>query len=378
MLAVSVFVEGAWSHLPFPRWAVLAVGMAAAAAWSVLLLSLHRRSTRTTRRFRLLGEVAAEVNRAVLLNEDEDKIFSTILDYAFRILDQANHGSVLTFNEEGYLVVAASRGFAQEYTRAFRIRFEDSWQFRQTQGNLTDALIVTPRTIAETDIRPDGWSWEHRTVISTPLFIGGRLYGLLNVDSHRRRSFGKEDLELLRWFRGQIEVCLLARDLYRTALADSRMDGLTKFLSRVTFDERVQSVVEHSQRYGTVFTLGMFDVDKLKTINDRFGHVAGDRVLVAVADAIRAAARKSDVLGRYGGDEFVALFHNTDAASMADRTNRVLAGLRAAPPVHEGQALPASFSFGFADFPADGGTFQDLVAAADKRLYGRKADSQNA
>jgi diguanylate cyclase (GGDEF)-like protein len=369
-VTAACFVLVAGGLTPF--WPATLAALTALAAWSAWLAIVHRRSERATRRYRLLGEVSAEVNRAVLLNEDEEKIFLTILDYALRILDYVNLGTVLKFDDSGSLVIAASRGFDEAYVRKFRVKLEDTWQYRQTGGQITDALIVTPQTILKAGHKFDDWTWEYRSVISTPLFIGGQLYGLLNVDSYRENTFREEDVEVMRWLRAQIEVCLLARDLYRTALAQSKIDGLTKFLSRSTFDERFLQTLEHADRYHEVFTLGMFDVDGLKKVNDRHGHFAGDQLLAAISDAIRQTARKSDVLGRYGGDEFVALFHNTDAQAMSERSAGLLEALAASPLPVRDQALTASFCFGFADYPADGRTFEELVAVADHRLYRMK------
>ena len=377
VVAGLAFLGEAWRLLSSPWMSLMALVLAAAELWSVAVVVVHGRTDRAAAKYRLLGELSAEVNRAVLLNQDETKIFSTILDYTLRFLPGATLGSVLTFDDDGYLAVAASRGFDEAYVRRFRIRFEDTWQYRQTGGRLTDALIITPETIRQAGTVVDNWSWRHRSVISAPLFVGGQLYGLLNVDSQEERGFRDEDLEVMRWFRAQIEVCLLARDLYRTALADSRVDGLTKFLSRSAFDERFQQTVDHCDRYGEVFTLGMFDVDGLKSVNDNFGHGAGDHLLKSVCEVLKQAARKSDLLGRYGGDEFVALFHSTDAQTMAERSARLVAQLRAHAPVFQGQILPASFSYGFADFPGDGKNFEDLVAVADQRLYQTKSRRPN-
>ena len=347
-------------------WAVV---LAALAVVEVpLLLGIHHRANRSSRKHRLLGQLAAEVNRAVLLNEDENQIFRKILDYAFLMLSEVNVGSVLAFDETGHLVIVASRGISDDYIKTFRIALEDTWQYRQTEGNIEEALIITPKTIHTVGYKFDDWTWKYRSVISAPLMVGGRLYGLLNVDSHSK-TFGPDDLEILKRFRDQIEVCLLARDLFRKSLARSRLDGLTQFLNRAAFDERCAEAIDLATRYGQKFTLGMFDVDGLKRVNDALGHQTGDLLLMSIADAIRRTARKSDLLGRYGGDEFVAVFHNTDARTMAERTEKTLAELRFHPPVCEGRSVPASFSFGFADFPADGKSFAELLAVADARLY---------
>jgi diguanylate cyclase (GGDEF)-like protein len=367
-----VLLEAARNLLAFP-WPVLAAVFAAVIEFGLVASAVALgKAERTASRYRLLGELSAEVNRAVLLNTDEAEVFSTILDYSFRILNSATLGSVLVL-DEGYLVVAASRGLEEDYARTFRIRLEDTWQHKQARGRLTDALIATAQTLREADALVDNWSRHHRSVISTPLFVEGRLYGLLNVDSLKARSFRHEDLEVMRWFRAQIEVCLLARELFSKALAESRVDGLTKFLSRSAFDERFQQTVEHCNRYGEVFTLGMFDVDGLKSVNDNFGHGAGDHLLRSVCEVLKQTARKTDLVGRYGGDEFVALYHNTDAQTMTERAAGLSEHLKSRPPEFHGQTIPASFSYGFADFPGDGKSFQDLVAVADHRLYQTKS-----
>lgn len=364
LLAVTVV---ACVGLPPPLFAGIAV--AAVLVLAGLLIVTYLFDVRRGWRYELMGEVSTEVNRAILWKENEGKVFATVLDYAFRILENTQLGSVLTMGDDGYLGMAASRGFDEAYVKAFRIRLEDTWQYRQTGGEFHDAIIVTPRMILKSGYKHDDWTWEYRSVLTAPLYIGNRLYGFLNLDSYHRKTFRPVDLEIMRWFRAQVEVCLMAREMYETALADSRVDGLTRFQSRTTFDETFAQTVDQAERYGEAFTLGMFDVDNLKTINDQWGHGAGDEVLKALADSLRRAARKSDVLGRYGGDEFVALFRNTDAPALVDRARHILEGLAANPPRFQGTPIPASFSYGFADFPAQGRTFQDLVAVADEQLY---------
>lgn len=331
------------------------------------------RLARTARKHRLLSELSAEVNRAILLNEEGDRIFTIILDYALRILEQAKLGSVLALDESGYMTIVAGRGFPVDYMENFRVRLEDTWQYRQSGGAMTGALIITPDTILRSGYKHDEWTWKYRSVLSAPLRVGDRLYGILNIDSHREKTFGPQDLEILRRFQAQIEVCLLARERYRTTLADSRIDGLTRFLNRAAFAERLAECLDHAERYGDDLTIGLFDVDGLKGVNDRWGHAAGDKLLKAVADALRSTARKSDVLGRWGGDEFVAVYHGTDSRAMAERTAGTLAELGASPVDLGDASARAAFCYGFAQYPAEGGTPEALIAAADRRMYAMKA-----
>lgn len=339
-----------------------------------LVARAHHGADRRARKNGLLGELASEVNRAILLNEDDEKIFSTVLDYAFSILEKVNLGSVLAFDEAGQVVIVASHGFSEDFVRGFRLRLEDTFQYRQSGGKISEAMIIDPEIIKGFADKLDSSDKVYRSIISAPLFVEGKLYGFLNVDSVRARRFGPEDLELLKKFAAQIEVCLLARQRYRSSLAESRVDGLTGFLSRSYFEELAEHSIQRASRYGQAFSLGMFDVDGLKTVNDGLGHPAGDLVLSAVAAAIRRTARKSDVTGRYGGDEFIAICFDADAKTMEERTARTLSELRASPVIFGDRELAASFSYGFANYPGDAGNLSGLIAAADARLYAMKAE----
>jgi diguanylate cyclase (GGDEF)-like protein len=341
-----------------------------------LSIRSKRAVDRANRRNRMLGDFAAEINQVILLNENEGKVFSTVLDYTFLILEKVNLGSVLAFNEEGKLVVTASRGFSEQYVRNFSISLKDTFQYRQSGGLISEAMIIKPGIIKKFSDKLDTTNPEYKSIISVPLFVGGELYGFLNVDSLEENSFGKEDLDLLKRFGAQIEVSLLVRERYRASLEKSHIDGLTRFLSRAYFTQMFDHALEHAKRYKGKFALGMFDADGLKTINDTFGHTAGDRILKAIADAIRRTARKSDVIGRYGGDEFVGIYFNADAESMTAQTMATTAELRASPVLFGNQTLEPSFSFGFADYPGDAETFEDLVAAADARMYAMKAEKK--
>jgi diguanylate cyclase (GGDEF)-like protein len=111
------------------------------------------------------------------------------------------------------------------------------------------------------------------------------------------------------------------------------------------------------------------DLDRFKALNDRWGHAEGDRALQAVAAALLAATRVTDVVGRLGGDEFVVVLPATDAAGAAESHTRI------AEALHERmQDLPEpiSVTFGTASFPADGRTPEELLDAADARLLSRK------
>jgi diguanylate cyclase (GGDEF)-like protein len=117
----------------------------------------------------------------------------------------------------------------------------------------------------------------------------------------------------------------------------------------------------------------MLDLDDFKLVNDTFGHVYGDRVLVHVADLIRSTLRGSDVAARYGGDEFALILPETGHDDAARAADRILDAFRASPFAAEGrQPFPLGASIGIATHPRDGRSGAELVAVADAGLYDSK------
>lgn len=341
------------------------------------IVFFHAVSDKRARKKRLLGEFASEINRAILLNEDEDKVFSTVLDYAFRIVDNVELGSILAFSEPGVLGIKASQGFSDDFIRDFRLPLEDSYQYRQSGGKIFEGVIISEETIKSFQRHFDFSKRIYKSVISVPLFVGGELYGFLNVDSEHSNNFGPEDLDLLKNLGAQIEVCLLARERYRSSLEKSYVDSLTGFYSRAHFERLFKISFEQAKRGKGKFVIGMFDVDELKRVNDTLGHQAGDLVLKTVSAAIKKSVRTSDVVGRYGGDEFIGLYFNTTSEGLTELISRITETLRATPVSFAGKSIVPSFSFGFADYPADAEGFEGLVDIADGRLYAMKAERKN-
>ncbi|BCJ76694.1 hypothetical protein CS0771_62380 [Catellatospora sp. IY07-71] len=153
-------------------------------------------------------------------------------------------------------------------------------------------------------------------------------------------------------------------------------DSLTGLYNRRYFEEKLAA--ETTADHGPL-SIVLVDLDHFKTVNDTYGHSVGDAVLSEVADRLRRPLRGSDLLCRYGGEEFVCLLPRTDGRAALDLAERLRADLRAAPVVVPGVAEPlpltASFGVACAD-PADHGgqlAVDDVVEAADRALYGAKS-----
>jgi diguanylate cyclase (GGDEF)-like protein len=162
---------------------------------------------------------------------------------------------------------------------------------------------------------------------------------------------------------------LAAADRRRAAqyLADAYRDEVTDALNRRPGREQMHAEVDRAHRTSAPLAVIFFDIDRLKQVNDTYGHARGDELLAAAGTALRASLRSYDVIVRYGGDEFVcALPGGTEATASAsiDRTRRTLAGL-----------MPgATLSAGHAQLQA-GDTLDDVIRRADADLYRRRSET---
>jgi diguanylate cyclase (GGDEF)-like protein len=192
------------------------------------------------------------------------------------------------------------------------------------------------------------------------------------------RDSRNESLLLLQAFLGVTAVMSMAlgavvserRDvedqLRRLAVSDP-LTGLANYRQLI---EAVDGEIRRSQRSGRAFAIVFLDLDRLKKINDRYGHLVGSRALCRLADVLRGTSRGIDTAARFGGDEFALILPETDAAAARQVGERVAARLAA-----ETEKPPLSVSMGVAVYPGDGDSVDSLLAAADRVLYEAKVGS---
>ena len=169
--------------------------------------------------------------------------------------------------------------------------------------------------------------------------------------------------------------------------AAAATDCKTGLLNANAWQTRVARELRRAARSGSGVGLLILDLDHFKTVNDAHGHLAGDEVLSAVAAAVRAEVREHDVVGRFGGEEFVVLLpglsrDGDDPAGLhaaADRIRRRIAELTVVMARPDGvlSISGLSASVGGASYPADGSTLQEVILAADSALYAAKQDGRN-
>jgi diguanylate cyclase (GGDEF)-like protein len=205
-----------------------------------------------------------------------------------------------------------------------------------------------------------------RSSIHVPLFYKGEVFGTINLSSLQPKTYGEQEKEILEHLAGQIAGAIMNAHLYRKIKEDSRYDALTGVFNRRYFNERVDEEIKRRSRHGGVFSLALCDLDFFKHYNDRYGHVAGDRLLSAIGGVLKSSIRLNDLVFRYGGDEFIILFPDTDSDGAISVVERVRKNIE---EEMKKRKIPLTCSFGLATWPKDGIRESEIMEAADTAAF---------
>jgi len=215
-------------------------------------------------------------------------------------------------------------------------------------------------------------------VACLPLKIKDETVGVFLVRSliDGNTTFGDNKMELLNMLTEQAALAITAGYLYTRVEHMAITDGLTGLYDRRHIEHLVRREISRAKRYGEPVAIAMADIDNFKRINDTFGHPFGDTVLKSIGAAFRAACREGDLVGRYGGEEFLFILSRTDregAAAFAERIRLAAESLKFSA---RGKPLTVTVSVGAAVRDAHE-TWEDLLRSADDALYTAKRQGKN-
>ena len=245
------------------------------------------------------------------------------------------------------------------------------------------------------------------SLISVPVFVAGNLLGVLNISHPEANYFSEWHMRLLHIYKnmlGQLisnnrllsdmeEQISLRTAKLEKALQDvkllkdryenlSMIDDLTGLFNRRYFYMRVETALANSRRYHQPLCLLMLDIDFFKKINDEHGHLCGDRVLIQISSLLKKQIRESDLLVRFGGEEFVVIFTNTDCNNGKIFSERIRQEIEHEKIEFDGKSIQTTVSIGihclcFEKEKMESSDIDSLVNSADLALYQAKGFGRN-
>ncbi len=271
----------------------------------------------------------------------------------------------------------------------------DSLRIRAFEGRLTPSIdmgaelppgaglaaraLALGRAVIENDVTVvegyvPGFSETHSEMCVPLIFLGEKL-GVIALDSAQRDAFVAEDVQPLEAVADICAAAIQNANYFERVKQLAYIDGLTGIYNRRCFEMRIGEELERASRFQSRMAVIMIDIDHFKKLNDDFGHLIGDDVLRGVAAILRQQLRKLDVVCRFGGEEFAIVLPETsgeNAAAVAEKLRRHFENHR-----FPGVPRPVTISCGVADYPSQGATRDEVMAASDAALFIAKRTGRN-
>jgi diguanylate cyclase (GGDEF)-like protein/putative nucleotidyltransferase with HDIG domain len=236
-------------------------------------------------------------------------------------------------------------------------------------GHMAAYRAASPADSALKPLLPDSVA-----AIALPVFYAEQLHGILCIESSVPADFSEEEVLLLRTLADLIAGALHNALSFQKAQEQAITDGLTGVKTHRFFMEALSAEWKRSTRAGRAFALVLMDLDRFKFVNDFYGHLEGDLVLQRVGHILETNCRRSDVVARYGGDEFVILMPETNMEHARQLANKLRGWVSSDPLLREKNI---SASFGIACYPLHGSSPQELIQVADASMYLSKHQGGN-
>jgi diguanylate cyclase (GGDEF)-like protein/PAS domain S-box-containing protein len=214
--------------------------------------------------------------------------------------------------------------------------------------------------------------------VGVPLSVKNRIVGALVVKSYSADvRYTEQDIDLLHFVSVQIAAAIDRKQTDAWLQHVARHDSLTGLPNRELFHDRLTTAIALAGRNRTRLSILYLDLDTFKQVNDTLGHASGDLLLQQVARRLKQCVRKSDTVGRFGGDEFLVLLNSTELPEHALLVAEKIRCSLGQPFDLAGHRLSVSPSIGIAIYPDHGDDHEQLIRRADEAMYGAKRGGGN-
>ncbi len=326
---------------------------------------LYMLEQRRARQLEAINAIARQTTALVEIAQLLDKVCVLVLE-RFPV----DHVAII-LAEEGHLRVGAHHGNLTPVVQSGAIIPEGT--------GLVYQALMGARTILVNDVKVvEGYFpgfEETQSEMCVPLVFFGEKLGVLVLESARLHAFEQTDVQPLEAVADICAAAIQNAHFFERAKQLAYLDGLTGIFNRRYFEMRIGEEIERARRYESNLSVVMMDIDHFKRLNDEFGHLLGDEVLRQISRLFQQHLRKSDIICRYGGEEFALLLPQTTGEDAMDVAEKLRKTIEAYP--FPGVPRPVSISAGMAAYPEFGKTRDEIVASADAALYHAKQNGRN-
>lgn len=324
-----------------------------------------------------------ELSGLIMKVSNREELFDEILNEVVKSVRGGELGSLIIIDEHDQMSFVSVVGYDLDAIRQINLKLEDTFLYRVNNGNINRTVLVNDIMSFNKDIISDE-AFECmkkagidrvRATISSPLLLDNQLIGMINVDSTNLRAFSDKNIDLVESYSQEISKIIGLYQMFEKTLKSAKYDHLTNALSRGNFMNIVDSIINERHFEERGFSICYIDLDKLKQVNDKFGHDLGDQYIKRLVDGIQHHLKGEEIISRFGGDEFVVLLFRNETEQ--DVFHRVcLEWFKENPVKLNGDLIEVKYSFGTAHYPKDAINIVDLINKSDERMYFDKQEKR--
>ena len=351
---------------------LLAVGTFLAVQMVRLRINLSRE-----RKFRKLHEALTQISEYYLKGQNGEKLYQLILEKAIEVVPNAQAGSVLLKKQDKHVYVAA---VGYDLEGLSKIEYPESVQKKWLEKPIkkkSDMVNFNREDEKTLEIlKKHGRVEEIMCSLVVPVQIGNEIVLSFNLENFEREdAFDEESLQIAKLFANYVGMVFLKIKQDEQIMQQQKMmeylynhDPLTGLLNRRAFEEYGEKLLSLAKRERKKVALLFLDLCWFKNINDKYGHETGDLVLKVLGSRLEKVFRESDVVARFGGDEFVALLYDCDENNLSQLLDRVFQIVEE-PIQLDDKSFQVGVNVGVAIYPDDARELDQLIRLADMAMY---------
>jgi diguanylate cyclase (GGDEF)-like protein len=329
---------------------------------------------KTTQRLAILTDIVKTANSIL----EPRKVTELIMAKIQQLVPSEAWSMLLVDEEHQELTFELALGEKGKDVSSFRVKIGEGiagWVAQTGQPAIVNDVSKDPRFAGKFDSET---RFKTRSILCAPLISRGRTIGVVEIINRIGGRFTHADLEVLLTL---VEPCAIALEnamLFQRTEQLTITDDLTKLFNSRYLNLYIGREIKRCKRHGIPLSVIFLDLDGFKGINDSYGHLAGSRTLTEVGAILSQAVRESDILARYGGDEFVVVLPETPPSGALVIAERIRRAIESHPFLREqGLSARISASFGIASYPDHALTPEGLIQKADQAMYRVKEREKN-
>ena len=242
-------------------------------------------------------------------------------------------------------------------------------------------VLSNSKPIIENFVDPDEYTFiqgrEVNSLICVPLTTKSRKFGIVLIEHKYYSAFDEDNARLLDIIGQQVGIAMENAELYQQMQWLATIDGLTGVYNRLYFQDRLKKEFYSAQQDGYPLSLAIFDIDHFKRFNDTYGHLFGDKILKSITEMVKTSLRATDVIARFGGEEFIILLPHTNISEAFEKVDALREKISKTYVKDNIITASVTASFGVSCYPDCSQTEIDLLRNADDALYDAKAAGRN-